>query len=313
MEETQQKPVPETIAAAAAWLRQQEHVPAAHADLFEKVGQAQWQARRSLQPSRLYPPLAPDTAAQMLRHGFYLIDVARLQLDPAGLGPLWEELVAILASFGELGEGQARRLRQVVAQGKLSLPELAAAAFRGESDLLARLAKRVRVSARVLGWLATLMLRPYLSAAAEGLVAHLKDVSWAHPYCPVCGHHPLMAVIRRPEGRRELECSLCFVRWEVRRGRCVFCGNEDKDTYKFFFYDLESPYRVDVCDRCHRYLKSVDERKMAERPMALLAEDIATLYLDQLARRKRYQPPWAAVPGGGRMNSKSTEEEVVPA
>jgi FdhE protein len=98
----------------------------------------------------------------------------------------------------------------------------------------------------------------------------------------------------------------------VRRGRCVFCGNEDKGSLKFFNFDLESPYRVDVCGVCRRYIKGVDERKMAsDREPVLLAEDIATLYFDVLARRKRYLPPWSAIPGG-KSGPKPKGEEVAP-
>jgi FdhE protein len=281
------------------------------------VALAQWQAARSLSEANLYPGLAPETAAQMLTHGFYLIDFARLKLDTDSVPQLWGELCSILARFDELDEAAAERLRRAVAEDKLSLAELGGVVFRGEQDMLARLARRLRVRQRVLAWLTTLLLRPYLGAAARSLEGHLKAMVaehglWPHPYCPVCGHEPFMAITLRGNGRREVECSLCATRWEVRRGRCVFCGNEDKDSLKFYYYDLESPYRVDVCGVCRRYIKGVDERKMAsDREPVLLAEDIATLYFDVLARRKRYLPPWSAMPGG-KSGPRPKGEEVVP-
>jgi len=319
MDESIDSAAREAILKAAEGLRGLEHVPAAHADLFERVALAQWEVLRRL-TGALYPPIAPGTAAEMLRHGFYLIDFARLKLDAAALDRLCAELCAVLARFGEITPAQAERLQRAVSGGKLSLTELGGAVFRGEQELIAQLARRVRLPQRLLVWLATLTLRPFLAAAARSLEAHLQKLagreggSWPHAYCPVCGHDPYMAITLRPEGRRQVECSLCATRWEVRRGRCVFCGNEDKDSYRFFYYDLESPYRVDVCDKCHRYIKGADERKMAsDKQVVLQAEDVATLYLDVLARRKRYQPPWTALPGVKARSSKTTEEEVMRA
>jgi FdhE protein len=303
--------VPESLVRAVSDLRRLEHVPAAHVDLFEKVALAQWRARRAQGEAKFYPPPSPETASQMLGHGFYLIDFARLALEPAGLKRLWEELCTILAEFGELDESQADKLRRAAAEGKLSLLELGGIIFRGEQDALARLARRLQIGQRPLAWLTTLLLRPYLSAAAEELAGHLKDLIWPHPYCPVCGHEPFMAILLRPNGRREVECSLCATRWNIGRLACPFCGNDDPKSSKFLYYDLESPYRVDLCAKCRRYMKSVDERKMAsDRKPLLLAEDIATLYFDVLARRKRYLPPWSL--RGGKSSPKPKNEEVVP-
>lgn len=304
--------VAEAINKAAAELRRLEHVPAAHADLYERVALAQQRTRARLQPP-LYPPPTPETARQMLGHGFFLIDFERLRIEPARLEALWLELAAILAEFGELSEARAERLRALAAAGRLPLAELAAAVFKGDLEGLGRLARRVRLPARLLAWISALALKPFLAAAAQELAGLLKGAAWPQACCPVCGHEPLMAFTRREGAAREAECSLCATRWEVRRGRCLFCGNEDKATYKFLAYDLEGPYRVDVCDKCHRYLKVADERKIPlGTQLPPVALDIATLYLDQLARRKGYLPPWSRMPGGKTKKERQTEE-VVPA
>jgi FdhE protein len=215
-----------------------------------------------------------------------------------------------------MDEKQAGRLLRAVADSRLSLTQLMGATFRGERTELARLSRRVRVPQRSLAWLATLLLRPYVSAAARELAVHVgrflsEHTFWPHPYCPVCGHEPFMAILTRPSGRRQVECSLCATRWEVRRGTCVFCGEEHREGAGFLYYDLESPYRVEVCDKCRRYIKSVDARKTAaDREPVLMAEDLATLYFDVLARRKRYLPPWSMIPGGKHFKKPATGEVV---
>jgi FdhE protein len=101
-----------------------------------------------------------------------------------------------------------------------------------------------------------------------------------------------MAKLEREEGRRILQCSLCSTEWAFRRLQCPFCRNDDHDTLRFFFVDEESPYRVDVCDICKRYIKTVDERKLEEEKKVMLTlENIATLFLDILAVEEGYRNP----------------------
>jgi FdhE protein len=62
---------------------------------------------------------------------------------------------------------------------------------------------------------------------------------------------------------------------------------------KHFYYHEESPHRLYVCDKCKRYIKCVDERKMQlGQGTDLRVEDMATLYLDTLAREKGYVSGW---------------------
>ena len=98
-----------------------------------------------------------------------------------------------------------------------------------------------------------------------------------------------MAKFRRDDGKRILECSLCATNWSFMRVKCPFCENNDKDSLRFFFVDEKSPYRVDVCDKCKRYIKTVDERKLPKnQEVVLVIEDIATSYLDILAEKEKY-------------------------
>lgn len=116
------------------------------------------------------------------------------------------------------------------------------------------------------------------------------DESCLQGYCPKCGALPGIAKLRREDGKRILQCNDCNTQWPFMRIKCVYCGTENQDDLRFFSTDDESPYRVDVCDKCKGYIKTVDERKVAEgKEIDLLAENKATLYLDILAMEEGYQ------------------------
>jgi FdhE protein len=98
-----------------------------------------------------------------------------------------------------------------------------------------------------------------------------------------------MAKFQKDDGRRILECYLCGTQWAFKRLRCPFCGNEDHKTLGYLFLDGDS-CRIDKCDNCKRYIKTLDERKSTQdQPLSLLVQDVATLYLDILAIREGYQ------------------------
>ena len=90
------------------------------------------------------------------------------------------------------------------------------------------------------------------------------------------------------EGRRRLRCAACGCGWNFPRSRCAHCGNEEAKLLHYIAADGEGEkYRVDLCDRCHGYLKSVTA--FAPTPPELLTiEDAALLHLDAAARERGY-------------------------
>ncbi|HPC73042.1 MAG TPA: formate dehydrogenase accessory protein FdhE [Syntrophales bacterium] len=130
-------------------------------------------------------------------------------------------------------------------------------------------------------------LRPALEFVAERYGGKISKSNWQEGYCPTCGRIPKIGELREEEGRRFLFCSQCGTRWHYKRVKCPFCGNEEQQSLAYFTVEGEEKYRVDVCDACKRYIKTVDFRSLAEEP-DLDLEDIATLHLDILAHEEGY-------------------------
>ena len=103
-------------------------------------------------------------------------------------------------------------------------------------------------------------LHPFLRAQAESLGRFVDASSWYRGYCPICGGEPDMAALEKSGGRRRLLCSRCDAEWAYRRLGCPFCGNDEPKELAFFPSD-DKVYRLAVCERCRRYLKTVDLRE----------------------------------------------------
>jgi|HubBroStandDraft_1064217.scaffolds.fasta_scaffold78480_1 FdhE protein len=81
--------------------------------------------------------------------------------------------------------------------------------------------------------------------------------------CPSCGSKPVVGVLRG-EGdgaRRALICRLCASEWPYRRLICPNCGEEDKEKLPVYIAAQIDHIRVEACDTCRAYLKSVDLTK----------------------------------------------------
>ncbi len=131
-------------------------------------------------------------------------------------------------------------------------------------------------------------LRPELEVVAEQYGALVEKAGWAEGYCPICGKEPKIGEIReKEEGKRYLFCHQCGYKWPFRRIKCPFCGNEEQHSLAYFAVEGEESRRVDVCNKCRRYIKIVELSKSSE-DVNLDVEDIATLHLDMLAYDEGY-------------------------
>jgi len=131
-------------------------------------------------------------------------------------------------------------------------------------------------------------LRPELEQIAEKYGAFVEKAGWSEGYCPICGKEPKIGEIRAEEdGKRYLFCNQCGFKWRFRRIKCPFCGNDEQHLLAYFSVEGEERHRVDVCNKCRRYIKIVELPKSSEEPN-LDVEDIATLHLDMIAYDEGY-------------------------
>ena len=139
-------------------------------------------------------------------------------------------------------------------------------------------------SDRVLAWM---FLQPY----AEYLADHreIAMLDGTPLTCPLCGAKPAVGVLRS-EGdgaKKSLICMLCAHEWTFRRIYCPACGEEREPQMAFYSAPEIAHVRVDVCDTCHTYLKSIDLTKTGL-PVAIV-DELATVPLDLWAREHGYE------------------------
>jgi len=130
------------------------------------------------------------------------------------------------------------------------------------------------------------LLQPFAEFLAEKAAATGSDSSSG--LCPFCGSKPQVAVLR-PEGdgaKRFLLCSLCSTEWMFRRVLCPNCGEENKDKLPVFSAQEFDYVRIDACDTCRAYIKSIDLSKNGR--AVPVVDELATVSLNLWAVEKNY-------------------------
>lgn len=234
-------------------------------------------------------------AAEIL--GFY-IHVARFQEDlhgrlgaaiprPASPAPLQGELhpvelellssqfdsfLAVTESHGP--KALAELSRELRGHGKDFWAELLSAAW----DRLAPSGAQ--------GLLAFAFLQPYAELLRSR--AQPQRVSTAHALCPFCNRKPGLGVLRQmgDGGARSMVCSFCLAEWEFRRIVCPGCGEENDKTLPVFTANEFDSIRVECCDTCKTYIKSVDLTKNGRAEP--LVDELASAPLDLWAHEHGY-------------------------
>ena len=129
-------------------------------------------------------------------------------------------------------------------------------------------------------------MRPFLTRAADAILARVDLTTWVHGTCPVCGGEPDLAVIT-PAADRLLICGRCLARWRFDQIMCPFCRNAERSRITSFT-SRDGRYRLSACDVCERYLKAYDARR-ASRPVMPSVDSVATLPLDAAAMQRGYK------------------------
>jgi FdhE protein len=125
-------------------------------------------------------------------------------------------------------------------------------------------------------------LHPFLRTYAKVLSPFVDVSIWFRAHCPVCGGAPDFAALSKETGARTLLCARCDFEWSFWRGTCPFCECDDPDQQKYFTSDDEV-YRLYTCEKCQRYIKTIDLRQVADERI-LPVERILTLPLDVAAQ-----------------------------
>ena len=222
----------------------------------------------------------------------HLIDLNNIEMDRKWLEGIFKEYLLVLKKFKKENAEFVKKLEQGLSQRELDLEILVKKVVCSDSDFLEALARKLEVKIEDLSFLGLWLANPVFELYAGKLKERIDPDKWLRGCCPVCGSPPAMAYLRKDDGKKILWCRFCGTKWSFLRLKCPFCSNEDQQTLRYFFANENDPHRVYVCDKCKKYVKTIDQRKRKEEDdLDLKWENLATLELDFMAQKEGYSTP----------------------
>ncbi len=211
--------------------------------------------------------------------------IGNSEIDISGLSEFFMDIFNIYKKF------TTRKSEEVLAAVEKLAPDLPAILeeflFRkGDTQMQAHLSDSL--PAEILVFLVKNTLTPLVEEYSERVVPSIDLDSWERGRCPVCGHPPGLAELKKtPSGRqRYLFCSLCHTPWPFQRLKCPFCEKtEEKETEYLSFPDEEN-YRVDICNSCKSFIKTVINNNAGLSPVLL---DWSSQHIDVSAIQRGYK------------------------
>ena len=182
---------------------------------------------------------------------------------------------------------EAKKIEEILNEKRIDLKELLVGGV--NESKIEDITNEFRLDKKIFYFFIQESIRPSIEASVERLFNELETENWLKGYCPICGSLPYLSLLKEEVGKRYLLCSYCGYQWRIERLVCPFCGNKEQESLQYFHAEGEEAHRIDLCDKCHNYIKTIDLRSLEEIDPAL--EDLATLHLDILASQKGYKRP----------------------
>lgn len=233
--------------------------------------------------------ITEDMVKLKVKEGFPLLDKKQLKLDMKSVTALFENLCTVVRKRNDTLARDITKIQEELEAGNFDLETLFKWVVAEEETHLDTISGKLTLNREILLFLVKNSVKPVLEAYADLLKDHVDQKNWWRGYCPVCGSKPLIGELRRTKGERFLLCSSCGFEWRFKKMECPFCGNEENKKHRYFYVENESrEYRVDVCEECRKYIKTIDGRELSE-DVVLSVEDLGTLHLDLLAQKEGYE------------------------
>jgi FdhE protein len=254
-------------------------------DFYQKVKGAQDKVKASVKIDPI--KLKKEWKNLLAKEGFSLIQKEDFPLDMDASVKLFHSLCQIGKTSNPHMAEQGEKIIEAINDKKIDLKKLLK--MGANEKKIEQVAAEFGLDKKVLSFLIQSSIKPSIEAGMEQLRSELDSETWLKGHCPVCGSLPHLSLLREEVGKRYLICSFCGYPWRIDRLICPFCNNKEQEFLQYFYGEGEETYRINLCNKCHQYIKTIDLRILGETDPSL--EDLATLHLDILASQKGYKRP----------------------
>lgn len=279
-------------------LEQPISIPQEIVSFYQALDRVHRKFKEELLPRKLTPAEGENSTGQKAP----LINFIDFKPDKEKLKCTFKEICLVLSQHRPALAAELNRLEHKITLDEL-LGILVERFIRQDEKLINNFAEQHSFNPELLSLVLFHVAKPYMTNYANSLKGQFNAGLWRENYCPVCGWEPGLAIITGENNQTLLHCTMCDTDWPLKSLACPCCLNEDHETLRYLAVESDELYRVNVCEKCKGYIKTVNEGKFITRPNYFLV-DVSTLHLDMLAEREGYSKAGTTVhPREGKYDS----------
>jgi FdhE protein len=247
-------------------------------DFFVQVRDAQVASRSAV---RVEPVKVKKSGTS---EGQSLVEKEHLTIDMDASIHLFRSLCRIGRTGNPYMAAELEKIDRALADNTLELQELLAGG--GKEQVIERAAADQGLDKQILSFFIQSSTKPSIEAGRDQLRGEVDLESWRKGHCPICGSLPVVSLLKGEGGMRYSVCSYCGCKWRIDRLSCSICGTKEQGMLQYIYGEGEEACRIDLCDNCHHFIKTIDYRSLEGSDPSL--EDLATIHLDMVAVQKGY-------------------------
>lgn len=260
---------------------------------FEAVYLLQESSARVTEPGSI--SLDPELLKAKQSGGFPLLDREHVSIDIPAAMQLFAAILAQADKANPKLMQAGQKLGECMQQNEKAIEEGLHLVLTDDVDGIERLGNQLGLEKEILAFFLYNSLLPSIEKHVSQLSDLLPEADGQANAvtCPVCASKPGLSFLSET-GQRYLICGFCRHQWSVKRVLCAHCGNSSSESISYFYTEEEKAYRVNTCEGCKTYIKTVDVREL-KRDFYPPLESIVTAHLDIRAQELGYhsdKPCW---------------------
>ncbi len=226
-----------------------------------------------------------------LAENFPLITREEFSIDFKSAEKLFNKICGLCSEYKIKAHESISVLLEMVTNHEPSFKEIAEKFLYQNNNWLGAFAEENDIERSTLEFLLYNCLKPGIVKCSEQIASLLDDTpgrTQLQGYCPVCGSIPGVSLLSSENGARSLVCSFCWHEWKIQRIFCPFCGTTDSKNLSYLKIEGENGLRGDVCDKCMKYIKTMDLREY-KHDVYLPLELLGAIPLDMKLKEEGYE------------------------
>ncbi|MEA1968306.1 MAG: formate dehydrogenase accessory protein FdhE [Thermodesulfobacteriota bacterium] len=226
---------------------------------YEKIFILQEETINHIDPGAI--TISEDLVQTKLEHKFPLITKEEFLIDYKECENLLKKIYQICSDCNIEAYSSIESIVKLTEKQEITFKTMGEQYLCRGDNWLESFSKENDIDKKNLEFLLYNSLKPCIVKGSEQVSKYLKNHDTQDQgFCPVCGSSPGVSILA-DNGARSFACSFCWHKWETERIFCPYCNTKKSENLSYIYVENEKGIRGDVCNKCMKYIKTLDTRE----------------------------------------------------